>query len=228
MLTAAIEAGGLNGDERPAHHHTATSGSARHRVCPAVDAHAGARAHRVHRASICVSRGGGSVGVERRCGGDDRHRSRVLGPKRVGALRLQRINQPRVRRRSRCHLWSRDLAPRTQLRCGSCGRPMGVGYPSGNAMYDCCHSRSDHTKTPGCRGVMAATIDAAVAQRVLAVVTPAGDYARARRRRRGPGSPGAEHASLRASRRAGSLRSGEGGVCVPSLRTRESSGRSQS
>ena len=56
--------------------------------------------------------------------------------------------------------------------CGSCGRPMVVGYPSGKAIYDCCHSRSNHTKTPGWRGVMAATIDAAVAQRVLAVVTP--------------------------------------------------------
>ena len=56
--------------------------------------------------------------------------------------------------------------------CGSCGRPMVVGYPSGKATYDCCHSRSNHTKMPGCRGVMAATIDAAVAQRVLAVVTP--------------------------------------------------------
>jgi DNA invertase Pin-like site-specific DNA recombinase len=56
--------------------------------------------------------------------------------------------------------------------CGSCGRPMVVGYPSGKATYDCCHSRSDHTKTPGCRGVMASTIDAAVAPRVLAVVTP--------------------------------------------------------
>jgi DNA invertase Pin-like site-specific DNA recombinase len=56
--------------------------------------------------------------------------------------------------------------------CGSCGRPMVVGYPSGKAMYDCCHSRSDHTKRPGCRAVMAAVVDAAVAQRVLTVVTP--------------------------------------------------------
>lgn len=56
--------------------------------------------------------------------------------------------------------------------CGSCGRPMVVGYPSGNATYDCCHSRSNHTNTPGCRAVMAATVDAAVAQRVLAMVTP--------------------------------------------------------
>ena len=56
--------------------------------------------------------------------------------------------------------------------CGSCGRPMVVGYPSGKATYDCCHSRSNHTKTPGCRSVMAAIVDAAVAQRMLAMVTP--------------------------------------------------------
>lgn len=56
--------------------------------------------------------------------------------------------------------------------CGSCGRPMAIGYPSGKATYDCCHSRSDHTKTPGCRAVMAAIVDTAVARRVLAMVTP--------------------------------------------------------
>jgi DNA invertase Pin-like site-specific DNA recombinase/predicted DNA-binding transcriptional regulator AlpA len=56
--------------------------------------------------------------------------------------------------------------------CGSCGRPMVVGYPSGKATYDCNHSRSNHTTTPGCRGVMAAVVDAAVAQRVLTMVTP--------------------------------------------------------
>ena len=56
--------------------------------------------------------------------------------------------------------------------CGSCGRPMAIGYPSGKATYDCCHSRSDHTKTPGCRAVMAATVDTAVVRRVLAMVTP--------------------------------------------------------
>ncbi|MBE3111335.1 MAG: recombinase family protein [Acidobacteria bacterium] len=56
--------------------------------------------------------------------------------------------------------------------CGSCGRAMSVGYPGGRATYDCAHSRSDHTKTPGCRSMLAAIIDAAVARRVLAVVTP--------------------------------------------------------
>jgi len=56
--------------------------------------------------------------------------------------------------------------------CGGCGRPMGIGYPSGKPTYDCHHSRSDHTKSPICRGVMAAVIDAAVARRLLEIVTP--------------------------------------------------------
>lgn len=57
--------------------------------------------------------------------------------------------------------------------CGSCGRSMQVLYSSaGQAMYDCSHARSDHTNTPGCRSIIAAKIDHAVVQRLLAVVTP--------------------------------------------------------
>lgn len=57
--------------------------------------------------------------------------------------------------------------------CGSCGRTMQILYSSaGKAMYDCSHARSDHTNTPGCRSMMAASVDAAVAERLLAVVTP--------------------------------------------------------
>jgi excisionase family DNA binding protein len=57
--------------------------------------------------------------------------------------------------------------------CGSCGRAMQILYSStGKAMYDCSHARSDHTNTPGCRSIIAAIVDAAVAQRMLAVVTP--------------------------------------------------------
>jgi excisionase family DNA binding protein len=57
--------------------------------------------------------------------------------------------------------------------CGSCGRAMQILYSStGKAMYDCSHARSDHTNTPGCRSIIAAIVDAAVAQRLLAVVTP--------------------------------------------------------
>lgn len=59
--------------------------------------------------------------------------------------------------------------------CGSCGRAMQVLYSSaGKAMYDCTHARADHTNTPGCRSMVAAIVDDAVAQRLLAVVTPPG------------------------------------------------------
>jgi hypothetical protein len=56
--------------------------------------------------------------------------------------------------------------------CGGCGRAMSITYPSGRASYDCAHSRSNHTKTSACRGVVAGIIDAAVGERVLAMVTP--------------------------------------------------------
>jgi DNA invertase Pin-like site-specific DNA recombinase len=57
--------------------------------------------------------------------------------------------------------------------CGSCGRAMQILYSAdGKAMYDCTHARSDHTNTPGCRSIMAAIVDAAVAPRLLAAVTP--------------------------------------------------------
>jgi hypothetical protein len=50
---------------------------------------------------------------------------------------------------------------------------MQILYSStGKAMYDCSHTRSDHTNTPGCRSIIAAVVDVAVAQRILAVVTP--------------------------------------------------------
>ena len=59
------------------------------------------------------------------------------------------------------------------VRCGSCGRAMQVLYSAaGKAMYDCTHARADHTNTPGCRSIMAAMVDAAVAQCLLAAVTP--------------------------------------------------------
>ena len=57
--------------------------------------------------------------------------------------------------------------------CGSCGRAMQILHSStGKAMYDCSHARADHTNTPGCRSIIAAIVDAAVAQRLLAIVTP--------------------------------------------------------
>ncbi|MGH2732375.1 MAG: recombinase family protein [Actinomycetota bacterium] len=56
--------------------------------------------------------------------------------------------------------------------CGACGRPMSTNRPAANPSYECCHSRADHTANPGCRSVMAELVDAAVAARLLEVVSP--------------------------------------------------------
>jgi DNA invertase Pin-like site-specific DNA recombinase len=58
------------------------------------------------------------------------------------------------------------------VRCGSCGRGMTTTYPAGKPAYDCSRTRSDHTKTPGCRSVLAAIVDEVVAPRLLQVVAP--------------------------------------------------------
>lgn len=58
------------------------------------------------------------------------------------------------------------------VRCGSCGRGMSTTYPAGKPAYDCSRTRSDHTKTPGCRSVLAAMVDEVVAHRFLQVVAP--------------------------------------------------------
>ncbi len=58
------------------------------------------------------------------------------------------------------------------VRCGSCGRGMTTTYPAGKPAYDCSRTRSDHTKTAGCRSVLAAIVDEVVAPRLLQVVAP--------------------------------------------------------
>lgn len=58
------------------------------------------------------------------------------------------------------------------IACGCCGRAMTTVYPSGSASYDCSHSRANHTKTPGCRAVVARLIDSAVTERLLAALIP--------------------------------------------------------
>lgn len=55
--------------------------------------------------------------------------------------------------------------------CGSCGRAMSTSHPFGKSIYDCAHTRANHIQTKGCRSVQAATVDAAVAQRVLEVIS---------------------------------------------------------
>lgn len=56
--------------------------------------------------------------------------------------------------------------------CGGCGRAMSTIYSLDRASYDCSHSRANHTKTRGCRAVVARLIDAAVAERLFASVAP--------------------------------------------------------
>jgi DNA invertase Pin-like site-specific DNA recombinase len=58
------------------------------------------------------------------------------------------------------------------VRCGACGRGMTTTYPAGKPAYDCSRTRADHTKTPGCRSVLAAMVDEVVAHRFLQVVAP--------------------------------------------------------
>lgn len=59
------------------------------------------------------------------------------------------------------------------ITCGSCGRPMSTRYHrDGNAGYECSASRADHMATPTCRSITAATIDEAVAERLLEALNP--------------------------------------------------------
>jgi DNA invertase Pin-like site-specific DNA recombinase len=75
--------------------------------------------------------------------------------------------------------------------CGACGRSMQVRYQDSYPRYECSHSRADHVATPLCGSVRADTIDAAVADALLAAVKPdqvalalaAADEVTARRRR---------------------------------------------
>ena len=59
------------------------------------------------------------------------------------------------------------------MTCGSCGRPMTTRYHrNGHAAYECSASRADHMATPTCRSISAATVDEAVAERLLAALNP--------------------------------------------------------
>jgi len=112
--------------------------------------------------------------------------------------------------------------------CGSCGRQMQILYSStGKAMYDCSHARSDHTNTPACRSIIAAIVDAAVARRMLAVVMPTEiavhwlPQTKSWIVGREVPAPSSSAWNAPATRRRGR-------VCVPPLRARQSSRRSQS
>lgn len=56
-------------------------------------------------------------------------------------------------------------------KCGSCGRTMSTVYSRAHASYTCTLSRANYLTTPSCRTVTARTIDAAVATRLLEVVS---------------------------------------------------------
>jgi DNA invertase Pin-like site-specific DNA recombinase len=56
--------------------------------------------------------------------------------------------------------------------CGSCGARMATNYRNNQRPSYECTSRADHLTTPACRSIAAATVDAAVADRLLAALNP--------------------------------------------------------
>ncbi|MFN2505245.1 MAG: recombinase family protein [Acidimicrobiales bacterium] len=59
------------------------------------------------------------------------------------------------------------------ISCGSCGRPMSTRYHrNGHAAYECSASRADQMATATCRSITAATVDEAVAERLLDALNP--------------------------------------------------------
>jgi hypothetical protein len=58
------------------------------------------------------------------------------------------------------------------ISCGSCGKPMRTNYHSDQRPSYECSSRADRLTTPTCRSVVAATVDAAVAAKLLDAITP--------------------------------------------------------
>jgi excisionase family DNA binding protein len=58
------------------------------------------------------------------------------------------------------------------IACGSCGKPMRTNYHSDARPAYECSRRADRLSTPTCRSVAAATVDDAVAERLLAALNP--------------------------------------------------------
>ncbi len=58
------------------------------------------------------------------------------------------------------------------VRCGGCGQAMLTTYPGNAGVYDCAHSRANHTQTPACRSIVAGVVDRPVVERLLAAVAP--------------------------------------------------------
>ena len=58
------------------------------------------------------------------------------------------------------------------IACGSCGKPMRTNYHTDQRPAYECSRRADRRTTPTCRSVAAATVDDAVAERLLAALNP--------------------------------------------------------
>ncbi len=58
------------------------------------------------------------------------------------------------------------------IACGSCGKPMRTNYHTDQRPAYECSRRADRQSTPTCRSVAAATVDDAVADRLLAALNP--------------------------------------------------------
>jgi len=58
------------------------------------------------------------------------------------------------------------------VRCGGCGGSMTTLHRREGSYYECGHSRSNHTTTPGCRSVKAIVVDELVARRLLEALEP--------------------------------------------------------
>src|SRR5712691_9737241 len=114
MLMAAIEGERLIRDERAERDHSAPPGPTGDHLCAAIDVDPGPRSHRVHVAPICPEPGRGTTWLAGVADCNHRRRPGTVRAERNGACRFQRIGEPRLSRRGRRHLWTRDLAPRTQ------------------------------------------------------------------------------------------------------------------
>jgi DNA invertase Pin-like site-specific DNA recombinase len=58
------------------------------------------------------------------------------------------------------------------VRCGACGGSMTTLHRREGSYYECGHSRSNHTTTPGCRSVKATVVDELIAPRLLQALEP--------------------------------------------------------
>jgi len=58
------------------------------------------------------------------------------------------------------------------VRCGACGGSMTTLHRREGSYYECGHSRSNHTTTPGCRSVKAPVVDELIARRLLQALEP--------------------------------------------------------